>query len=72
MPEAQYTLKAYREDSIGYIHEQEVSYEEDHLEAAKSIAERFGLGAFVKANHKGQYIFEDGDIVTHFRLTPRN
>jgi hypothetical protein len=71
MSEAHYSLKAFRDDHIGAIHEQDVTAEEDHQAVAHQIAERFGLGAHVKSNHKGQYFYEDGEILTYFRLTPR-
>lgn len=63
-------LKAYRDDHIGAIHEQELGLLDDHQDIANRIANRFGLGAFVKANISGQYLYEDGEILTYFQLTP--
>lgn len=65
-----YILKAFRDDHIGAIHEQEVSVDDDHLNIAKELSQRFGLGSLTKYNGMGQYLFEDGEVITYFRLTP--
>lgn len=70
MSEVGYTLKAYRDDQIGAIHECEVAPDEDHLVAANEIASRFGLGKYLAHNISGAYSYEDGEILTYFRLTP--
>lgn len=70
MSEVRHYLRAYRDDHIGHIHEQELGLLDDPQDIANRISNRFGLGAFVKANISGQYIYEDGEIQTHFRLTP--
>lgn len=70
MSEVRYTLKAFRDDHIGAIHEKHLDPFDDHRDEADKIAKRFGLGGFVKNNISGQYIYEDGEILTYFRLTP--
>jgi hypothetical protein len=70
MSEVQYTLKAFRDDQIGAIHEKDVTPLDNHKAIANEIAERFGLGAFVKETISGKFIYEDGEILTYFRLTP--
>ena len=70
MSEYRHVLKAFRDDHIGHIHEQELGLLDDHREIADRIANRFGFGAFVKANISGQYLYEDGTILTYFQLTP--
>ncbi len=70
MSEYRHYLKAYRDDHIGHIHEQELGLLDDHRAIADRIANRFGLGAFVKANISGQYLYEDGEILTDWKLTP--
>ena len=71
MAETYHTLKAFRDDHIGAIHEQDVHPTDDHKQIALDIAQRFGLGRFQKENISGMYYFEDGEILTYFRLTPR-
>lgn len=70
MSEVQYTLKAFRYDHIGAIHEREMTRDEDHQTAANDIADRFGLGAKLKTTISGKYLYEDGEIITYFRWTP--
>lgn len=70
MSEIGYTLKAYRDDHIGAIHEREVAPDEDHLIAANEIAARFGLGAYLDHNISGAYSYRDGEILTYWHLTP--
>jgi len=70
MSEVQYTLKAFRDDQIGFIYEQEVLPTDDHLSVANGIAERFGLGRYLDHNISGAYSYEDGEILTYFQLTP--
>jgi hypothetical protein len=70
MSEVWYSLKAFRDDHIGAIHEREVNLFEDHHVLANEIANRFGLGDLLKVNMSGKYTYEDGEILTYFRLTP--
>lgn len=70
MSEIRHTLKAYRDDSIGTIYEQDVTVLDDHQTVANEIAERFGLGAFLIASIAGRYSYEDGEILTYWGLTP--
>ncbi len=71
MSEVRHTLKAYRDDHIGHIYEEAVHpVLGDATVQANAIAARFGLGAFVKANMSGQYLYEDGEILTYWELTP--
>ena len=71
MAETHYTLKAFRDDHVGAIHERDVTALDNHKEIALDIAKRFGLGRFEKENISGMYLFEDGEILTYFRLIPR-
>ena len=70
MSEYRHVLKAYRDDHIGHIHEQELGILDDHQEIADRIANRFGLGAFLIASISGHYSYEDGYILTDWKLTP--
>jgi hypothetical protein len=70
MSETKYTLKAFRDDHVGPVHERDVLLTEDHLILANEIADRFGLGEYLSHNMSGKYNYEDGEILTHFRLTP--
>lgn len=70
MSEVQYILKAFRNDKVAAVHEQEVTPLDNQKAIANEIAERFGLGAFVKETIARVYIYEDGEIITYFRLTP--
>lgn len=70
MSEVRHVLKAYRDDHIGAIYEQVLGTFDNHRVEAHRIADRFGLGAFLQETMSGKYIYEDGEILTYFQLTP--
>lgn len=59
-----YELRAYRDDHIGHIHAEDV--QEDTLEQACRLADRFGLGYFTFESISGEaFNFSDGFVAVH-------
>lgn len=67
MSKVQYSLSAYRDDHIGAIHRADT--DNPCRTEADKLADRFGLGSFVKEDMRGTYMYEDGEVLTRFRLT---